>query len=176
MISDFSDAQDGENDAEATNRRNTMMPGRRNDWRAGEFGHKTFDDKNQNQLHPESLIPQDSVNDSTLKEPTLDKQASANTPLSPVTAESKFGVKSSIGNRLSFSVQNQLKKRFSTIDGSPHAAKDRKRNAEVFLTRVRINALKNDVMAKQGKKPLTIEQRRQIEDKVQQEVLEFHFN
>ena len=31
-------------------------------------------------------------------------------------------------------------------------------------------------MMKQGKKPLTLEQRRQIEDKVQQEVLEFHFN
>ena len=54
--------------------------------------------------------------------------------------------------------------------------KDKKRNAEIFLTRVRINALKNEVMQKQGKKPLTLEQRRQIENKVQQEVLEFHFN
>ena len=44
-----------------------------------------------------------------------------------------------------------------SMDGTPHDQKEKKRNAEVFLTRVRINALKNDVMAKQGKKPLTLE-------------------
>ena len=43
----------------------------------------------------------------------------------------------------------------------------------MFLTRVRVNALKNEIMQKQGKKPLTLEQRRQIEDQVQAEVLEF---
>ena len=55
-------------------------------------------------------------------------------------------------------------------------SREKKRNTEVFLTRVRVNALKNEIMAKQGKKPLTLEQRRQIEEKVQQEVLEFQFN
>ena len=109
-----------------------------------------------------------------MAEQKLDHKESLGTPMSP-GSDSKFGGKS-IGTRLSVSVRNQLSKRFSTIDGTPHEVKDRKRNAEVFLTRVRINALKNDVMAKQGKKPLTLEQRRQIEDKVQQEVLEFHFN
>ena len=52
-------------------------------------------------------------------------------------------------------------------------SREKKRNTEVFLTRVRVNALKNEIMQKQGKKPLTLEQRRQIEDQVQAEVLEF---
>ena len=57
-----------------------------------------------------------------------------------------------------------------SFDGT---SREKKRNTEVFLTRVRVNALKNEIMQKQGKKPLTLEQRRQIEDQVQAEVLEF---
>ena len=63
----------------------------------------------------------------------------------------------SLGQRLSHSVRHQINKRFMSMEGTPHDQKEKKRNAEVFLTRIRINALKNDVMAKQGKKPLTLE-------------------
>ena len=70
MISDFPDEQEAN---EAMNRRNTMAPGRANDWRAGNFGHKTLD---EGQLHRDGSMAQDAGHGSKTSknaEPTLDK-------------------------------------------------------------------------------------------------------
>ena len=149
------------------------MMGRGSDFKSG-FGSKTLDNDGLNITRsPGKEVEGEDDLKKTL--PTgMDKFHSLTNPASS-GVDGKIN-QLSLGQRLSHSVRHQINKRFLSMDGTPHDQKEKKRNAEVFLTRVRINALKNDVMAKQGKKPLTLEQRRQIEDKVQQEVLEFHFN
>ena len=78
--------------------------------------------------------------------PALDKHLSIGTPVSPKFETKLSGGGESLGRRLSMSVRHQLSRRFTSAEVTPMEGKDKKRNAEVFLTRVRINALKNDVM------------------------------